>query len=540
MKRKGSNSTDGGPGLGGGGFRVWWVPAATVAVALLVLVILAVLPSLSSNSVPGIWTDSLGSVGSGSAELWGRLLNQDVSSGEEEGVAYAASKVASEGSGSSRGIGIAGVAVLVLLLLGCVVVAERVFPLPRVSVGKAILCFVMLIFYMVSLLVISLIAPPISPLSIYLPGAMASIVVALVVSPGVGVLMAGITSLIYLIATGGDYPGFLYSLSAGVVASLMVTRLRRRSSVVLGTLILATTGGMVLFAIGMTQGSVQPILFGLGVAGSLGNGILAFAILPLLEWLLRCATPFKLLELLDLGTPMMQKMMHRAPGTYNHSLAVANLAEAAAKAIGANHLLARVGGYYHDIGKVEQANYFTENQAGDGENKHSELKTSLSTAVIRSHVKIGVEKALELRLPQEVVDIISQHHGSGVIDYFYAQALKRGGTRDSIVRKDYSYAGSPPLSKEAAIVMLADGAEAISRTIEKPTITKLDRMVWEIILKRIDESQMARSYLTFNDMETIKNAFVKVLSGVFHSRIEYPSYGDVSSRPTGTKRVGHE
>jgi len=202
---------------------------------------------------------------------------------------------------------------------------------------------------------------------------------------------------------------------------------------------------------------------------------------------------------------------------------VANLAEFACTRIGANALLASVGGYYHDIGKIDQAKYFIENQKEM--NLHDDLKPSLSAAVIKSHVKVGIEKAKEIGLPKEVIDIIAQHHGRALISYFYQRALDtdKDERRGKVSSDDYSYPGEWPKTKEAAVIMLSDAAEAASRTLKSPTVGKLEKFIWSIIMDKFNSGELNRSNLTFNDLEEIKNTFVHVLAGYFHSRIEYPN-----------------
>jgi putative nucleotidyltransferase with HDIG domain len=220
-----------------------------------------------------------------------------------------------------------------------------------------------------------------------------------------------------------------------------------------------------------------------------------------------------------LNAPIFKRMLSLAPGTYNHSIMVANMAESACIEIGANALLARVGAYYHDIGKVDQSKYYIENQREY--NRHDDLKPSLSAAVIKSHLKLGIEKAKELGLPKEVIEIVSQHHGRGLISYFYQRALK-ADTDEKVSSDDYRYSGDWPKTKEAAVVMLADAVEAVSRTLKKPTIARLDKMVWEIIMDRFNAGGLNQSNLTFNDLDKIKDSFVQILAGYFHTRIEYP------------------
>jgi putative nucleotidyltransferase with HDIG domain len=231
------------------------------------------------------------------------------------------------------------------------------------------------------------------------------------------------------------------------------------------------------------------------------------------------------MELSDLNSPIFKKMLSLAPGTYNHSIMVANLAESACTRIGANALLARVGGYYHDIGKIDQARYFIENQREL--NLHDDLKPSLSAAVIKSHVKGGIEKGKEQKLPKEVIDIIAQHHGKGLISYFYHRALESEKNQKVSSQKvssdDYTYTGEWPKTKEAAVVMLADAAEASSRTLKNPSVARLEKFLWSIIMEKFNSGELNKSNLTFNELDEIKDTFVHVLAGYYHSRIEYPN-----------------
>jgi hypothetical protein len=251
------------------------------------------------------------------------------------------------------------------------------------------------------------------------------------------------------------------------------------------------------------------------------SGALILALLPVLEQSLNLATRFRLLELSDVNAPALKELLTQAPGTYSHSMNVAHLAEAAAEDIGANALLARVGAYYHDLGKIEQPEYFVENQRGS--NKHDDINPRLSATVIRSHVKLGTEKARELKLPKEVVDIVAQHHGNSVIAWFYDKAKKEDET---IRPEDFSYPGSPPINKEAGIVMLADSVEASSRTIKNPTVPRLDAHIREMIVHKVQSGQLDNCELTMKDLEMIRHSFVRIMAGQFHSRIEYPNQKD--------------
>ena len=225
-----------------------------------------------------------------------------------------------------------------------------------------------------------------------------------------------------------------------------------------------------------------------------------------------------------MNTKILKRMAIVARGTYSHSVAVADLAESACEAIGANSLLARVGAYYHDIGKIDQPEYFIENQTGD--NKHDVLKPSLSAAVIKSHVKVGIEKAKEIGLPQEVIDILAQHHGSDLISYFYIEAMNKNDTNSKISPEDFSYNGKLPMTREAAVVMLADSVDAASRTIKQPTTPKIEKLVWKIIMDKINNKQLMNCHLSLSELEAIKKRFIVILSGRYHTRIEYPELSE--------------
>lgn len=250
--------------------------------------------------------------------------------------------------------------------------------------------------------------------------------------------------------------------------------------------------------------------------------ILVSLILPVLEYLANLPTTFRLRELAYSDSPLLVRLSQTAVGTYNHSLGVAELAYNGAKAIDADPLLARVGGLYHDIGKLENPDYFIENQSDH--NKHDDLKASLSVSVIKSHVKIGFEKGREAYLPQEVLDIISQHHGNDVIAFFFKKAMdaSQNNNSEQVKREDYTYNSQIPQTPEAAIVMLADGIEAASRAIVKPSAQKYEKLINQIINQKIERKQLIGSRLSLTDLDTLAKTFMQTLSGRYHARIEYP------------------
>ncbi|MDX1672957.1 MAG: HDIG domain-containing protein, partial [Balneolaceae bacterium] len=235
----------------------------------------------------------------------------------------------------------------------------------------------------------------------------------------------------------------------------------------------------------------------------------------------KVTTDFTLLELSDTNLPLLKSLMTKAPGTFHHSLQVANLAEAAAGAIGANALLCRVGALYHDIGKMENPEYFTENQAGH--NEHDKLKPRMSALVIKAHVSNGVKIAQEYNLPKVVIDFIKTHHGTSLIKYFYRKAQENADSdRDEIREEDFRYDGPLPRRKETGILLLADGVEAASRAMKDPNYQKLDNLVNKMVDDRVNEGQLSKCPLTFQDLRTIKESFMNILVGIYHSRVEYP------------------
>jgi putative nucleotidyltransferase with HDIG domain len=260
-------------------------------------------------------------------------------------------------------------------------------------------------------------------------------------------------------------------------------------------------------------------LCGYGLFNGIISPILTIGLLPIFESVFDVFTDITLLELSDLNRPLLKRLSLEAPGTYHHSIIVANLAEAAAKAIGANVLLARVGAYYHDIGKMKKPEYFVENQMG-AKSKHEKLVPSMSALILESHVKEGAEMAYEANLPKRIIDFIQEHHGTTLMRYFYNKALEQGGTQE--LMDEYRYPGPKPHSKETAIVMLADAVEAASRTLDDPKPSRIKSLIKKIIDSKLEASELANSSLTFSELSTIEQSFLPVLISVFHPRVEYP------------------
>jgi putative nucleotidyltransferase with HDIG domain len=246
---------------------------------------------------------------------------------------------------------------------------------------------------------------------------------------------------------------------------------------------------------------------------------LAFMLLPMVEFLFRLTSDVTLLELSDLNRPLLRRMQLEAPGTYHHSMVVGSLAEAAAEAIDANSLLARVSAYYHDIGKLAKPEYYAENEPASSRSRHEKLAPSMSALVVKSHIGEGLELARSERLPRAVRDAIPEHHGTMVMAFFYHKALESDpGAR----REDYSYPGPRPRSKETAILMLADGVEGASRALAEPTPSRIRGLVQRIIDERVRDGQLDDCGLTLQELAKVREAFIPVLVAIFHVRVPYP------------------
>ena len=338
------------------------------------------------------------------------------------------------------------------------------------------------------------------------------------------VLLSFVLSLGVLVASDCQVPTFIFALAASLTSAAIVRKIEKRLDLVFASIMLAVFNCvyMIIAHVMFNQAfyDLPKLLGGVAVNGFL-SGILTLGLLTPLEIMLNTSSVFRLMELSDLNQPLMRKMLVQASGTYQHSLMVAQLSENACREIGANSLLARVGAYYHDIGKIEQSEYFVENQKG--ENKHDDLNPSLSRSIIKSHVRKGVEKAHQLHLPQAVIDIIAEHHGNSVIYYFYNEAKN---IDDTLSPEEFSYSGNPPSTRESAVVMLADTIEAACRTLKSPSVPRLEAFITKLISDKIDHKQLDNCDLTFRDVSKIKEAFVQILAGYYHSRIEYPDQNE--------------
>jgi putative nucleotidyltransferase with HDIG domain len=337
-----------------------------------------------------------------------------------------------------------------------------------------------------------------------------------------------ITVLLVAIYTSFGLPFILVSVVAGLVAAHSVREVRHREDFYLSGIRVVAAYAAAIFVADVWDADVgMTTLTKCGWGGL--NAILSMGIvvvtLPLFERGFRVTTNITLLELADMNKPLLRKMAMASPGTYHHSIVVGNLAEAAAKAIGANGLLARVASYYHDIGKLVAPGYFVENQQGlePEDSKHTVLKPKVSSLVIRAHVKDGVELAQKEGLPQPLIDIIREHHGTGVMEFFYNKAMETAEDPDEVSKGDYSYPGPKPRSKESAIIALADTIEARVRSIgDAITPKRIEAEIAEVVEKRWRDGQLDDAELTLSDLTKIRDAFFRVLAGMYHQRIRYP------------------
>ena len=314
----------------------------------------------------------------------------------------------------------------------------------------------------------------------------------------------------------------LMSAASGPVAVIVLRHRQQRTAALLAGALVGVSNFLCVLAVGMINGaaSSDTALDALCAAGSgLCAAILCIGVQPILEWIFNLTTSAKLLELSNPNQPLLRRMLLEAPGSYHHSIIVANLAETAASAIGANGLLARVGAYYHDVGKLKRPIYFKENQL-TGDNPHDRTDPRVSAAILTAHTRDGYQMGLKARLPEPILDIIRQHHGDSPMVFFYDKAVKLYG--DKVDINAFRYEGPRPRSREAAVVMLADTIEAAARALPNPDPEKVDALIRKLVRAKMADGQLDESELTFADLDRICRAFQSVLSGVFHERIEYP------------------
>lgn len=389
---------------------------------------------------------------------------------------------------------------------------------------------------------------PFAPLLI--PVFIAPMLISILLDLRLGIIVNLLLTLAISFITKGDQ-GFLYtSIIGGTLAAFIVSGANQRSRLSASGLVIAIVNAVVIAIINLiNKGSFATMANDAALVAVNGmlSTIFTIGTLPFFESTFNIITPLKLLELSNPNQPLIKKLLMEAPGTYHHSLMVGNLAEVATEAINGNALLARVGAYYHDVGKLKRPNFFKENQLS--ENPHDRMTPNLSTLVITSHTSDGAEIAEKYKVPLAVREIISQHHGTTLAAYFYYKA-KKGDKADSVNQEDFRYQGPRPSSKEAAIVMLADSVEAAVRSMVEKTEGKMEGLIRKIIKDKLDDGQLDLCDLTLKDLDMAAKAFMRVFGGYFHEREEYPEMkmkrlqkknesNETASINTGEKNQNH-
>ena len=370
-----------------------------------------------------------------------------------------------------------------------------------------------------------------------------AILVTLLANGRIAMVYAAIAAILFGAQNGWELPVTLWALLVQWAGIYAITSYRERSALLRAGLVVGGAGVLVALAVEAIAHTREPLphsVFGAALAfvgGALGVGLIVSFVLPLLEGVFRVLTDIRLLELSNVSNPLLSQLAVKAPGSYNHSLVVGTLAEEGAKAIGANALFCRVAAFYHDIGKIRKPEYYIENQRGV--NPHDRLQPSMSALIISAHVKDGIRMAREARLPEQIVDIIPQHHGTRLMTYFFEKAKKQASPGNDVNDDDFRYPGPKPQTKEAAIFMLADGVEAAARTIDEPTPSRLKEMIQRIAGRIVLDGQLDSCDLTFADLDKIEHAFHRALVGMYHHRVDYPGFDfgrGKSERPAGEVR----
>ncbi len=360
-------------------------------------------------------------------------------------------------------------------------------------------------------------------LSKYLaPLTIAAILATILFDEQVGLTLNISLAMLVGVLAGFNFDLVLVTVVCGTIACFLVRKVRHRHDFYRPILYLCLSYAGSVYLIESLSLTQPPLLLNhvlFGVLNGFLTPILTIGLLPLFETGFGITTDITLLELSDLNRPLLKRLAIDAPGTYHHSIMIGTLAEDAAESIGANSLLARVGSYYHDIGKMLKPEYFVENQM-EAENKHEKLAPTMSALILEAHVKEGVELARRHGLPEKIIEFITGHHGTGMMTYFYEKARKEFG--DGVDPRDFRYPGPNPRSKEVAIVMLADAVEAASRTLDDPKPARIRGLVHRLFMERLDSGLLENSNLTLREIKKIEDSFVRVLTAFFHRRIKYP------------------
>jgi putative nucleotidyltransferase with HDIG domain len=358
--------------------------------------------------------------------------------------------------------------------------------------------------------------------------------VALAYDEDLALLLAAQVALLVVVGLGRGLADYVTLAAAAAAMVFWMGRIRSRSKLIYVGLWAGAVAALTCLGDGLLEGRSLVLADGtldrqlLADAGRVGGwtllaGFLMTGLLPFIERWFGVLTDLSLLEIGDVAHPLLQELVRRAPGTYNHSINVASLGEAAAEAIGARGLLVRVGAYFHDVGKMLKPDYFVENQGQ--ENRHESLVPAMSTLIIVAHVKEGVELTRQYNLPQPIIDLVAEHHGTTLVEYFYRRATERSQADPHAAEVDehtYRYPGPKPSTRESAVLMLSDAVESASRTLTEPTPARIAGLVHDLAMKRLLDGQFDDCGLTLEELAVVEQSLVKSLTAVYHGRVKYP------------------
>mgnify|MGYP001240476852 CR=1 FL=1 len=357
-----------------------------------------------------------------------------------------------------------------------------------------------------------------------IPLAFIPMIFSLVVNPKVALVSSILNCILISGAVNFNIEITILAVINALVGATILNKMHQRNEILFSTLYIGVTNVILTFSVGLLISNnvtdvAKKAFF--AFTASILSGILTIGFLPFFENVFDVVTTIKLLELSNPNNPLLKRLLIEAPGTYHHSILVGNLAELATEAVGGDAIFSRVCAYYHDVGKIKRPYFFKENQL-ENDNPHNKITPNLSTLIITSHVKDGVELAKEFKIPKSIIDVIEQHHGTSLVQYFYLTVKNSSLDPASIDEDDFRYRGPIPETKEAGIIMLADAVEAAVRSMSEPSKVKIEEKVNYIIKSRLNDGQLDNCDLTLRDIEKIKAAFLNVFNGIYHSRIEYP------------------
>lgn len=412
------------------------------------------------------------------------------------------------------------IGIILLIILGMSILLGYIYYFHKNILydNKLLVCFIVIFFTIVVSEKMYLLSPFIMPI------AMASLLISILINPRLGLLVNIFISFFLGFILKLDWSIITMYIISGSIGALISMKQEQRYNIMLSGGIVGVVNLLALSSISLAKGlgGIENISTGVYIfLNGIISAVITLGSLPLWENVFSILTPLKLLELSNPNQPLLKKLLMEAPGTYHHSVLVGNLAESAAETISANPLIARVGAYYHDIGKTERPYYFSENQFGI-ENPHNKLQPMQSVNIITAHTTDGIKLAKEYKLPKEIIDIIEQHHGNTMVAYFYYK-FKEENPDINISTEEFRYKGKKPQTKEAAIVMLADSTEAAVRSIKELTNEKIEEMVKKVVGGKLKDNQLNECNITLKEIQLTIDAFVKVLTGIHHDRIEYPT-----------------